>query len=117
MRIRTKVMSIRVVNHTGRAFGAILGLFLGALLGASLGGSFWGVLEMPVCLQKKAAIRDLVRFRYSFGPVGGFPWEGLLGLFWASSWGFFLGPLWGALFGGPGNSWMTSIYRQYKPFC
>ena len=50
---------------------------------------FWGVLGMPGCLQYKGDISNLVRFQNSFGPVGGFPWERLLGLFWASSWGLF----------------------------
>ena len=31
--------------------------------------------------SKKAAISDFVSFRNSFGPVGGFPWDTLLGLF------------------------------------
>ena len=75
---------------------------------------------MPVCLQKKAAISDLVSFRYSFGPVGGFPWEApgkafgaILGLFLGALFGASLG---GSFWGGPGNACMSSKNGLYKGF-
>ena len=61
------------------------GALLGGSFGASLGGAFWGILEMPGCLQLIAGIRILVRFQTGLGPFGGFPRELVSGLFGSTS--------------------------------
>ena len=64
------------------------------------------------CFQLTARKRFICLLSNSFGPFGGFPWEGDLGRFWASSWGLF----WGLSGGGPENAWMSSINGPDKVF-